>query len=824
MRILAVIISAVTLLLAPLAAGAQDDLRSLTSFEPFKEVIDGFAAGDSLSGLVQANPDTAPIGSSLQLMVNLGPAPAFVGSDTIPTGVVSGDAIELVALDQQFDGPQPQISPLHPWGAGDDGSTDISELFPDWNAYGEDGALSGGIVIAESPTVVWGLQLAEPFDETCAATRFAGRAWADEGLTTTESPLTTDLLAQQFGGPSHDTLADGDNTRFVELTCLQGGTPIVSARRVNADLGRIRPFGPLGVIALVKGNQVVFLMAERILGVDEPDIDPFFYANDPDGAAVPFEPQADIPALQPNPYDDLPIQIQLELDPEEEAFNTDRPSPETVDLVYTGERPTTISVGAKCPFSLGQHFLSELSEETQQQLRIFTGVLSLWAEAVINDGIATFDIEHPDGSVETKVIDFNTGRWESVFKWPADSGEVDCDGAGDVTIVAGSVPGVAPAPPEEDDGGDDEGTTEPGPAEAEDVTPGESGVPWVPIGVALALLATVAVVVGRSRTRGRDCEPERQAYAAARAAHDQAMKARDYWLEESQAADLSYGEQKRLADNPFDEPNRELGYPPGDEGDRAYQSDLEHWQQTEVVAAEARENLDGFRRASEDAAARLAEADAAVEKAGETLEQARIALRECEKSGGAPGGTAPPPPTDGGDSKQRPGCDENHPEGSTKIEPEDGLPTAQFTVVGGPITLPATGPIASWNRTFGGAGGGLKGTDLVGLSQEAIDAALSDAELIDNQMTTRFEVKAMIPTATYKARCGRVWRCEGGTWLKTNQTARLPDEKIADDVETISGHDAPSMEAQVKRNVQQAQERVEVLLANEQKLKGFGCD
>lgn len=167
---------------------------------------------------------------------------------------------------------------------------------------------------------------------------------------------------------------------------------------------------------------------------------------------------------------------------------------------------------------------------------------------------------------------------------------------------------------------------------------------------------------------------------------------------------------------------------------------------------------------------------------------------------------------------------ECEPNGATETRPEQGLPEAQFIVLSGAISLPSFGPLASWNRAFGGRTGGLSSDQLLELDEGDIESALVDADRIDNYMTTKFGVTAQIPTTTYKVSCGRVWRCENGTWTKTTETARLKDEMIAQDVETVNGHSAASKIAQVSENISTAQNRVEVLLSNQERMQAFGCD
>jgi hypothetical protein len=171
--------------------------------------------------------------------------------------------------------------------------------------------------------------------------------------------------------------------------------------------------------------------------------------------------------------------------------------------------------------------------------------------------------------------------------------------------------------------------------------------------------------------------------------------------------------------------------------------------------------------------------------------------------------------------KTTPDCKPNE---ATETRAEQGLPEAQFTVLSGVVSLPSFGPLASWNRAFGGRQGGLSSGQLLDVDEGDIESALSDADSIDSYLTTRFGVTVNIPTTTYKVGCGRVWRCDNGTWTKTSEIARLKDEVIAQDVETVNGHNAASKIAQVSENISTAQNRVEVLVSNQEKMQAFGCE
>ena len=331
----------------------------------------------------------------------------------------------------------------------------------------------------------------------------------------------------------------------------------------------------------------------------------------------------------------------------------------------------------------------------------------------------------------------------------------------------------------------------------------------------------VAVTVGRTRTRarGRDCEPERQAYAAASSAYDRARHTQDFWQEEHAAISAGYSAARQKAENPLPKPDRELGYPPGEAGDAAFEDDLEHWIQAEIAAETYRENLDEWEDALNEAKAKLDDADAAVETARDAMERARIALRECEKSGSA-GGSGEPGSTPGGTGSQ-PGSSqparECDPDGVTKIEAEAGLPHADFVVPNGNAVLRSQ-RMASWNRVMGGQAG-LAPAALMGITDEQIDAALAD---FDSASSVQ-KVDPVIRTKTIRVTCGRVFECRGGQWVKTDRTARLSVRTIEQDVETISTGTQSPTKALIKSNTTRARDRMSELVANQTASTTFGC-
>jgi hypothetical protein len=195
-------------------------------------------------------------------------------------------------------------------------------------------------------------------------------------------------------------------------------------------------------------------------------------------------------------------------------------------------------------------------------------VYSVWVDALLSDdGLLTYEVTHPDGTHELVVINLNDLTWTAIVDQPPGSSDPDCEVGGTATAsgpglpaAGGDEPPAAGEEPPADAGQEPTTTADTG----DEASGGDAGVPWVPIGIARALLATTAVVViyrTTTKTKERDCEPERQAYATARVGNDQAMKVRDHWLAEHQAAREAYAEQENKANNPFDAPNRSLGYP-----------------------------------------------------------------------------------------------------------------------------------------------------------------------------------------------------------------------------------------------------------------------
>jgi len=751
---------ALGLMAAPMTAAAQgDNVTVVTSFDPVATVIDRYAAGDGVSGFVQTNTDAgAPIASSLQFLVNLSWGPVFLDTDAIPHGL-TGSGTELESLNEWFDGNLTSLPPLHPWGTIN-GAADIAGLFPDWTAYGEDGPIEGPVQIIEPPTVVWAMELADPFDETCSDNRSVGRAWQKAAITGPEGVLTPELLEQDFAGDSHTALANGENTRFIELHCSEGGSPRVLARRVNPDLGRIRPFGPTDVVALVNGSHVVFFMTERILGIDDVPIDPFFYANEPGGAVAPFEPVADVPALVPNVYDTYSTRITITMDiPEDEEARHQGESQGENLLFRPGDAQLVTTGTDGCLPPTGAEYAADFADDLLDGLAR-AGLWSIDASWALRfaegSDYGEWRGTSPEGQEFTVRID--------------DDGNVtvqtdECEGTG---TASGEPFGTDPGPDERevvagDDGADADVNVEP-------VFSDESGAPWGLIGVAAVLLAGVGIVVGRSRTRTKDCKPEQEAWEAAIEAFEEAKRTREYWQGERDHWNRLYGEQRSAIDNRLDEPNRELGFPNTPEGQASYERALDDWQDREAAAREAMEVVDAFREKAETAERNLGESQAAVDTAADLVWQAQIALQNCQ-------GSAPPLPADIGQQPggggtptppQPPDQDTKCAQGTTR-RVETGTHT--FTVA---TAVNLRLPTSAWSAFA--PNGVANPKALYEMSESDAYELLRDLEQRDDQLI-RPDVSITLKTITVT--CFRVEECTAsGNWVDTGDTEAA--ERVTD--------------------------------------------
>lgn len=335
------------------------------------------------------------------------------------------------------------------------------------------------------------------------------------------------------------------------------------------------------------------------------------------------------------------------------------------------------------------------------------------------------------------------------------------------------------------------------------------GFPWLPLGLGLAIFGAGFFLY--TRAKKKDCEPERQAYAAADAAYDKAKKASDYWQGEYEHFRSEYNTYKGQTENRLPEPNRGLGYPEGPDGDKAYADDLEHWQAQEEAAEIAEHNLDGARQAMEEAKAERDEADAALDAARDALERARLALRECE-------GSAPPAKGDAETPSGPPGVSTPPPvppkaecvEGATKTEVES---REKFQVLGGDVHINV--PTSPWQGASNR--GKIDGAELSELDQDALEDLFAD---LDNR-TQAVPIGATIPTRTLTIKCIRTLVCSGGRWVETDEINRVEESSDGPDIRFREKSKDKKLAA---RMVAKVQAKVAELNANEASASEFGCD
>ncbi len=498
MRKLPTVIALITALAAVPSASAAEDLTSLTSIEPLQRILDGFASGEPSEGLFLPGVKDSGIVSQFQFVVNLAKRPTFGYGDVelVPSGVPKEGGIELKSLLDRFDGPlggTDMLPPLDPWRADNEGRMDITEWVQGWTAYDEQGPITGPIVVSEPSTLVWGMYLAEPFDETCSTTSWVGRIWAGVKFGEAEAPFDAPALSDYFGG-THDALA-GLGSRLIEFGCDVGGRPTVRALRVT-ESGDVRSFGPVKAIVLVKGDRIVFMNPGRQVDAKS---DQNFFVTSPGGGPVRLSSLkgVTVPLLVPNPYEDVPLRLSLLADEASRQPGTlvaaPGGQPQTRPLVYTGEDPATAQEESGCSIWANILFLPDLSLLTPEEQAVLAWVqsLSMWVQVAITGDILDFVFTIPGASTESTTIDLAAMQWTSTVSGL--DGEEICVTGG--TVVTDGPIGAAP-PPEEDvpaatpSGGDTPESDLPsGPEGPEEPSTPDSGFPWLFVVVVILILS-----------------------------------------------------------------------------------------------------------------------------------------------------------------------------------------------------------------------------------------------------------------------------------------------------------------------------------------------
>ncbi len=829
--------------MAPIAANAQEpDPSGLTGLEPLTRIVDGFVAGDAADGLyLQSEDDAGPTGlSQFQVIANLGPGPTFGEQDLemVPSGLTPGG--DLVSLEHIFGGTigtTGQVPALAPFDRGQ--AMDLTPVFEGWTAYGVGGLIEGPIEILEQVQVIAGIELAEPYNPECTEVTYVGRAWGGTTVAARDPLLTSEALDGWYNNTSHSALADRAS-RMIELTCTPGSGPRMSSFRMKDENG-IRPFGPLDIFALVQGSHVVLIAPIRVL---DADLTQRFYATPPEGGDVAVTEVADDPRLLvPNPYGPNDIRIELQMLDQPASADTDGRDGAIQTLLYQGGAGAIVpaQTGGGCRFidRLFYLLLGQLESSLDILEDLFgTGVLTDAMRNIVSYGPTSSgagDVAPTEGQLISTITDA-TGASQTVA--------LNSDGTGEVSITRGGgqpcvAPVIATSTPDifdgdaddtsggstPDDATDNDGDSgeQAGSTNDDEDTGGTGGVPWGPIGIAIALLAAaIGTAVIRRRSGTKDCKPEQQAYAAAAAAYDKAKKASDYYVGEFNHFNGEYNDHRNTLDNRLDAPDRKRGYPEGPDGDKAYADAKADWDAQEAKAGQSQDNVDGARQLMEDAKRAMDEAIKAQDTAADILERAREALRACQGSAPeAPGGETPTPPSPsspGGETPTSPGIITDPPdttqpdclEGTTKVKIES---QKSFEILDGEAKIQLNK--TKLNNAYPG-----------GLIDPGVLKAMDEDELQDlfSQLEENIQEETMrwvINTSILTVKCIRIVICQNGTWVETDQTNRV-EERAKGPTHQKATKTQSKVLAQ--RFMTQAQAKIAELQANEVAASAFTCD
>lgn len=794
-------------MLAPVVAIAQGaDPSGITSLDPIAQLIDGFASGQAVDGLyLPTQTDEGPNGlTQFQMIINMGGAPNFGerGVSTLPAGFNSDG--ELVSLEDQFGGAgqfNSLIPPLAPFDRGR--GMDLTPILDGWTAYGEEGLIEGPVEIFEEMQVVAGIALAEPYDRECTERTYVGRAWVGSTVSAPDPLFTAEALNDRYNDASHAVLA-GRASRTIELECSPSSGPMVSSWRMKEDSG-IQSFGPLGTIALVKGDHVVLFAPIRVL---DGDVTQRFYSSAAEGGDIQLSEIDTTPkALLPNPYSPGDIAISISIDiPIRDGGGEEGAAPvigNTHDLLF---RPGTSSdflagTGGECfPDVVDLILLSATNFAGNGAF--FARTQSTAGEGTSiggNEGgewSVTFSLPH--GAENTLVIqqmgqtvEFSepciaTGTWE------ASGGSLFPGG----DTSSGDTSGTATDNGDETAGGQIGGDGQ--------NTGGTGGVPWGPIGAAIILLgAAVATVYVRQRSGTKDCKPEKRAYAAAVAAYDKAKKAADAPSTTDSTPPIVYAATRRARTETRHMPTpRPIGMnkkprlskpnpglmPPA----KTWNSPSAKWMKPSKPKRLRPMFLNVPVRRSGSVRGRHQSCRAAVSRRPHPI---RVATRRRRRGSS---------PTVGDTPERR--CAEG--ETRTKV-----VSHKNFQVVGGPITFNLSG-IAAWTSAYPN---GINADALSDLGESTLLDMFAD---MDRWSDTK-NIGASIPIDILTVQCVQEMVCSNNQWVNSGEVKRV-EHRTAGTAKRITSraHDAGAGLALVK-NVNAT---VETLDDNAAQAAAHTCD
>ncbi len=829
--------------MATTAAIAQGpDPSGLTGLDPLTRIVEGFGSSAEAESLyLQGESDAGPTGlTQFQVIVNMGGSSTFGedGLEMIPSGLT--DDGDLISLEENFGGTigtSGTVPPLAPFARGR--AMDLTEVFEGWTAYGNQGPVEGPIEVLEGVQVVAGIELPEPYDHECAERTHVGRAWVGSTVSAPDPLFTAEALLDKYGDSSHSVLA-GRASRVIELTCFPGGGPFMVSSRMREDAG-IRPFGPLEIFGLVKGNHVVIIAPIRVL---DDDLTQRFYSTPSGGGDVVLSEVDDgARLLVPNPYgpNDIRVEIRAVTAPADAgAANPSGNSGDTRTLLYQengGGSIIPIQTGGGCTlFDQLIHILAtnEFPDGSIATFDIpesysigpsFGSTTSSSGTTEVQEGGIVSVIADGTGTTQTLTLNSDgTGEFEkSPASGPGCGGPIEFDMSPYVFIDLSDSTDDSSGEATTDDGGsDDESAGEvPGETSEDDNSPG--GVPWGPIGIAIGLLAVATgTAVARRRSRTKDCKPEEAAYAAAVAAYEKAKKAAEYYTGEFNHYNGEYNDYRNLLENRLDAPDRVRAFPEGPDGDKAYADSKARWDAREAKAERAEDNLDGARQNMESAKSDMDNAVKALQAAADLIKQTNEALRACKGSAPElPGDDTETPPTTpgaGGSGPSSPGTITDPPdttepeclEGTTKVRVES---QKSFEILDGEVRIQLNK--TKLNDTY--PGGLIDADELKTMGEDDLQDLFSQLEENIREENMRW----VIDTTILTVKCIRIVICQGGRWVETDQTNRVEERAKGPSYQKATKTQSKVL---AQRLMTEAQSKVTELQANEAAAAAFTCD
>lgn len=397
----------------------------------------------------------------------------------------------------------------------------------------------------------------------------------------------------------------------------------------------------------------------------------------------------------------------------------------------------------------------------------------------------TIIVQQANESTETFAIDTKTGNVE----FETSGG---CAGTG-TALVDGEPLGNESSSNEageEAEGSDDGSSTDAG-GDDTAITEEDGGIPWGPIGVALALLAGVTAYTANRNRKKKDCKPEKEALdsviRAAELAHD-AFEPKQAALHDAIVNDA-----------------------PKDVVDRA------RAERDEAQAA-ADTAMDAYRQARAAYQACRGSADT-----GDDLDLAGLAAGMGQATGDflepePEGGGIPIPPEVPGVISETPedvdDASECQPE-ETKWT-EDPTLKEDFEVLAGNVVINSR--MGPWNRLMGGATG-IDPEDFGNITDADVEEALSGFDSQGKKVRLYPKIKVRRITVG----CERKWECEDGTWVDSGETRRIEDVMGPIRSKSVGTQTNSTQKSEIVKHVEAVRAALETLSENRDAYEDFEC-